>query len=299
LLAFGCCGQWSINVFLAFQLVLINVTGPSGWVNVGKWSPAQLFQTLRDNEALRKKFDKLRSKYSGSLLPGDQPQWVQNFSEVMSPDLHTDGYQIYSGLFAEYLTESPDTVAAFSRHALSQKDTIFNNAGLDDPANDGKRFQKHLSEIVGDEHVDEFRARVQNVLQDLFPYHIPNDPIILRSDAGCLQQIEHADYPPTDKLIDAGDSLPLACVIALMPNTYFEIWPGAISFDRVQQYERVRLTLNTGDMLKFRGDIVHAGAAFDQFNVRLHFYMDTHGVSRQKNVTYYANASNTFFNIGK
>ena len=38
-----------------------------------------------------------------------------------------------------------------------------------------------------------------------------------------------------------------------------------------------QLTLNCGDMLVFRGDLVHAGAAFDQLNVRLHAYLDVMG----------------------
>lgn len=43
--------------------------------------------------------------------------------------------------------------------------------------------------------------------------------------------------------------------------------------------------LQPGDMLIFRGDLVLAGASFDEFNVRIHAYLDAKGVVRHENDT--------------
>jgi hypothetical protein len=116
--------------------------------------------------------------------------------------------------------------------------------------------------------------------------------VILRSDPGCLPQRAHTDY--TDdafKLVKDGN-VPLACVIALMDNTYFDVWPEAIqcfnlSTEDTRVFHHRRLKLNAGDMLIFRGDLVHAGASFSEFNIRLHMYLDARGVKREQNTTFY------------
>jgi hypothetical protein len=45
--------------------------------------------------------------------------------------------------------------------------------------------------------------------------------------------------------------------------------------------------LNRGDLVLFRGDLVHAGAAMQRFNFRIHMFLDVVGVRRHKGVTYY------------
>jgi hypothetical protein len=67
---------------------------------------------------------------------------------------------------------------------------------------------------------------------------------VLRSDPGCADQRSHTDYTWQDwkwrqqerqakmlkssnKLV-ASDDTPLACVAAVMPNMFFDLWPGAI-----------------------------------------------------------------------
>ena len=112
---------------------------------------------------------------------------------------------------------------------------------------------------------------------------------VLRSDPGCADQRSHTDYTWQDwkwrqqerqakmlkssnKLV-ASDDTPLACVAAVMPNTFFDLWPGAIDcFDGAKDgrvFSHLRLVLNPGDLLIFRGDLVHAGAGFDSFNIRI------------------------------
>lgn len=54
-----------------------------------------------------------------------------------------------------------------------------------------------------------------------------------------------------------------------------------------RNFKAMQLKLNAGDVLLFRGDLVHGGAAWaaddvDGCNVRIHAYLDVEGVKRQK-----------------
>ena len=77
--------------------------------------------------------------------------------------------------------------------------------------------------------------------------------------------------------------MPLACLVALMDDTAFDVWPGAIRFDESRKIKSLQVRLNAGDMLVFRGDLVHGGAAVgEQESVRIHAYIDVEGVIRPK-----------------
>ncbi len=117
--------------------------------------------------------------------------------------------------------------------------------------------------------------------------------VVLRSEPGCQPQRSHTDYLPEDVYQLSDDGIPLACVVACMDETYFDVWPGAIRcFDTQPEktFRHMRLKLNAGDMLVFRGDLVHGGAAFDKLNVRIHAYLDVRSVKRTNNATHYMDA---------
>ena len=47
------------------------------------------------------------------------------------------------------------------------------------------------------------------------------------------------------------------------------------------------LTLNAGDLIIFRGDLSHAGAAYEEDNVRVHVYIDSPLYPREPGETFY------------
>merc|ERR1711916_95064 len=128
-----------------------------------------------------------------------------------------------------------------------------------------------------------------------------NSTVMLLSKPGCHAQLVHSDYTPDDLCepwLD-DDRVPLACVVALQPNTFFDVWPGATRFNVRDPFEYVRLCMGPGDVCIFRGDLAHAGASFEDSNVRVLTYMDTEGFERTKTTdddgevieqTYYLNA---------
>ena len=98
-------------------------------------------------------------------------------------------------------------------------------------------------------------------------------PVVLHSSPMCKQQPWHYDYDPEE--VRAASIKPLGVLVALQDNTRFET-------------RRKTHILSRGDVLVFRGDVVHAGAAYDTENTRMHTYLDVDAVKRPTNRTWFA-----------
>ncbi len=112
--------------------------------------------------------------------------------------------------------------------------------------------------------------------------------IVLHSKKGCRRQQAHTDYEPTGGILEVpNEDIPLAAVLALEDNTKLVVWPGSIGFDFTdfKENDGIELVFNAGDLVVFRGDLVHAGAAYQEENIRLHCYLDHKDVDRKNNRT--------------
>ena len=173
------------------------------------------------------------------------------------------------------------------------------------PANDNKRNQVKLH--VDNLNIATWVVYLESVIRSLHP--IENlkfkDWNILQSLSGCKAQQPHTDYVPDQKFIDKmfvldvppnQSKIPLLCLVALEPNTYLDIWENSIQLITQSEeilkdilnpgIERVRITLQPGDILLFRPDLVHAGSAYENENVRLHVYLDSAEIPRTPNRTF-------------
>lgn len=119
--------------------------------------------------------------------------------------------------------------------------------------------------------------------------HVWNDAVYLLSLAGCERQPKHQDFgalgevydglPFTDILKSATDALSinLGALMALELGTrlILEEKPFVSRLLDVSGTPAKELYLYPGEICVFRGDIVHAGAAYDQKeNLRIHVYGD-------------------------
>jgi hypothetical protein len=148
------------------------------------------------------------------------------------------------------------------------KGAIFNNSGK----NDLLRRQKEIQPI----------AQMDKVLQKWFPGKLLNTWFLLYSVGGCKQQIPHTDYSPGEhwKRI-CNENVPLAALTTLSPRSKLVVWPGNIRFAKVPTMQEAKvLHYKRGDLVLFRGDLVHAGAAFEKDNFRIHVYLDSAAVPR-------------------
>lgn len=107
-----------------------------------------------------------------------------------------------------------------------------------------------------------------------------NHAYALKSVAGCPMQPRHTDSAAEGSLRGASrDTVPLAVLYALQDNTRLQVW----NFDTGQP---AVIFMNATDLVVFRGDAAHAGYSYEFENVRLHAYLDSDSVKRQKGNTF-------------
>jgi ectoine hydroxylase-related dioxygenase (phytanoyl-CoA dioxygenase family) len=108
-------------------------------------------------------------------------------------------------------------------------------------------------------------------------------------------QLPHSDYDP----VMAPDNSPFGMLIALQNGTRLKIWTGScrcwvdgndgwptLDLTAPDQFESRMVTLQKGQVLVFRGDLIHAGAAYESRNVRVHCFLDVPDLTRVKRKTY-------------
>lgn len=135
--------------------------------------------------------------------------------------------------------------------------------------------------------------QIQNKIKELFPNHIPNDMVVLRSDENCKSQPAHSDYLADDLIVkETGlfpkdHEMPLGVIVPLMDKSYIDVWPESIGTLN-KDYKPIRVRMNAGDMLIFRGDTVHGGSSYSEYNIRIHTFADHPSVKRKPNTTQHA-----------
>ncbi len=210
--------------------------------------------------------------------------------ELCVESLTKSGFCIIQGLLSKKLC-GEDAVAELRQRVLKWKnrETIFQGPFR----NDGCRVQASVNVMKNDcSFSEELQALLDATTKKLGKMILSRSPshmLAVLSLEGCGPQRPHADYrrESLDGIRDDGfcGGMPLGVVLALQPNTHFDIWPGAIGWDESRFYEHKQLTLCPGDAVFFLGHAVHAGAAFEEENVRLHCYLDSPDVQREPDTT--------------
>lgn len=192
--------------------------------------------------------------------------------------LHVDGYAVLRG----FTTITSAAYNTYMQMAADAAEPIFN----DNPAehrNDNRRRQLTLNERTA---AGPLVAALRRCLETEFPHHTARDWVLLESRPGCRQQAAHTDYVPIPELTAARDEeVPLLFLLALEDDTRLEVWPRT---HRPRRYPVFRTTvgLSAGDAVLFRGDLVHAGSAYERQNLRIHAYLDHPAVPRDPNRTW-------------
>lgn len=135
---------------------------------------------------------------------------------------------------------------------------------------DNKRMQYKVSPS------DPICVKVLEALSVATRQRVVRDAVIISSLAGCAPQQWHCDYDPD--MVRRAALKPLGALVALDSR-------GANLRIMTEEGASV-IYLKRGQVLLFDGDLVHAGGNYDEDNLRLHMYLDSTEVARQKNKTY-------------
>jgi len=207
--------------------------------------------------------------------------------------MRTRGFYVIRGAFAP---PSASVVSSFAERVAAASDPIFNGGeGMmkDVATGDGKRKQVFVRDVAWAPEEAALVATVREAIEQHVSQRQPNDMVALLSEAGCLDQVQHADaevYSVRAAVKRMGDDgvfggYPAGCIAALENNTQLNAWEGSIDFDQSKTYPHSRIELNAGDLLVFRIDFIHSGAAYSTANVRIHCFLDREAIARPQNAT--------------
>lgn len=185
-----------------------------------------------------------------------------------------NGYHIYKNIL-----EIDENIIPILEKQINGKNggPIFNGT-----KNDKKRLQSNVPR--NNNTINNFLINLETTIYNLLPKDSPlyfSNWVILKSISGCSSQKPHTDYDPIsiDKISNDEKKCPLLVLVSLMPETYLDIW----NIDGNHQ----KLTLDKGDILIFRADIIHAGSSYINDNIRIHSYLDSPFVKRILNRTWF------------
>jgi len=193
---------------------------------------------------------------------------------LQASQLHTEGYVVYR----DAVRVPKALVKAIENDKSLYSTPIFNHEiedadkrlRLQCPAERYGEFaplKKQLVELLKKEHhVDNRKAAAWKIVE---------------SKAGCAVQPAHCDLR-VDAVRGLSDAeLPLFVLVALY-ESQLHVWPNSIRLltdvDRTVYLEPIKrqtLELHPGDVVVCRVDLVHAGAAYEEFNARLHGFLDS------------------------
>lgn len=207
------------------------------------------------------------------------------------PDpLHSVGYKVFKAavkitdpLLQETIKRSEDADAIFNHNEKT-------------PRNDHKQRQCKLTANKSSKNMKEFMQRLNGFLSDNVSKVLTPAPwFVIHSRPNCQDQAAHCDYVPNPSLGTVPDErMPLAALVSMMPGTTLNVWPKSIRLSTlnealVEQIPSIKcrvVKLNAGDMIVFRGDLVHAGSSYKKDNYRLHTFLDSDAVERKPNSTW-------------
>jgi hypothetical protein len=103
----------------------------------------------------------------------------------------------------------------------------------------------------------------------------------------CKEQRPHCDYRYSNDIVSASnENTPLAALTSLTDNSKLLVWKKALRYKLPIESKPTVLKYNRNDLVIFRGDLVHAGSAYEKDNIRLHVYLDSGFVPREAGKTF-------------
>ena len=210
----------------------------------------------------------------------DRQLFDEQLIKLSLHQLYDQGFQI----FKKQIKIDP-MVRDYLIKTTSDKSRAIFNHNEKSKTNDRKRRQKNVS--VKSKYMTKFMDTLNNHVSMILPHLKQNDWVCIGSVPGCKPQAAHTDYPPPEGIVN-NEHVPVNVLVALSDNTYLNVWPGSHKIV-AQEYMRnsddtdicsddkifmKTIMMEEGDILLFRGDLVHGGAGYCKENYRLHCFMD-------------------------
>lgn len=144
-------------------------------------------------------------------------------------------------------------------------------------ADDSKRHRTNLSTDTSCVQIfdDNTTVVLNSIINKINPVLKVYPWYIYKSFSGCQHQLAHCDFfQHKDFLKYYDDNAVLSVILALERGTKLHVWPKSInSIDptktKPSHIKRSTINMNGGDVIIFRGDLIHAGAGYFRDNYRM------------------------------
>lgn len=189
-------------------------------------------------------------------------------------------YFIRKGEFAD-LVDTID-IERVKKKMQRNSRAIFQQPGKN--KQDKKRLQ--ASGALGEQGVINIQRRLGDIFETFGEGNlIFSDVSMILSRKGCMGQDMHFDFNIVEKPVETKKSL--FCMVALQDNTSLNIRNKETGLVTNVKFGR-------GDAFFSRGDVIHAGVAYNKDNLRLHWFGDYPNNKRKEGHTYlYDEATNS------
>lgn len=99
------------------------------------------------------------------------------------------------------------------------------------------------------------------------------------------EQVPHRDFPSfeTGRAKSIYKSIQGGLIIGLMPDTKLIVYK--LGPNEVIPANKKMITFGKGDCVLFRGDLIHAGAAYEELNYRIHAAITVKGIDWNEDAT--------------
>jgi hypothetical protein len=203
------------------------------------------------------------------------------------------GYKVFKNVI-----DVPENVINYMKKQVDTKGAPIFNHNENNKRTDNKRLQCNLA--FHQEYMKDFMGKIEMfITKNISTKLTPNNWVVLKSLTGCKNQASHSDYVPDEEFIDAlstesEDMIPLLVIISLMSNTKLHVWEKSVKLITFPENKLTEInpinckvvSLDKGDVLVFRADLIHAGSDYAEENVRLHVYLDSPVIHRAPNKTW-------------
>jgi hypothetical protein len=145
-----------------------------------------------------------------------------------------------------------------------------NPTGPDGILYDTHRQERNLPREV----IEDLEETLRPMWQWFYPTHEASSWVVIRSLPGGSRQAPHLDFRPTLDLAPLDvPRVPAGLIIATQENTRIHTWGWNRHVADMRDEEII--VLHSGDVLIFRGDLIHAGAGYSELNLRVHAYLSS------------------------
>jgi hypothetical protein len=144
-----------------------------------------------------------------------------------------------------------------------------------------------------------FKQLISSMTELILSYNMgwaPKNWVMLWSKGGGEEQAPHQDFPKREitharagigfkgnKEMQIRPTIQAGVIVALMPDTKLIVYDRC--FNDADMSKRREILLDAGECIIFRGDLVHAGAAFEEDNYRVHATLTIPAVPWDSNAT--------------